>query len=320
MYRLLIQFIIHFKGSNNNNIVQQQSPPQTIRNNSTQQQQNRQQSQSNRQPQQTRQPPQQSQATPQLSQSQLQTSSSSNTVPASESNTTTPKAPEKKFHTPTGPGSGFMASYLKFLQGERDTSPPPSNRGTGTRKTWSRSSANTYSATPPTSNVNANPNAQLKANSDTISNGNHSNVSLQQNTNTSCAYDRKRTSDELDNKQINNKQQACTNKSSNNIKKQNTVERAPQVSINMPNKKARTQSTATNNAVPSSLQTHESGQTGIGHQLAQQNPQSDQQIYQHAQLAAAAAPMYYQQPDSAEGAFSNLSHSYIDFHLRRQRW
>lgn len=46
------------------------------------------------------------------------------------------KPPEK----PTGAGSGFMSSYLKFLQGERDTSPPPAMRGGGNRKqsTWPR--------------------------------------------------------------------------------------------------------------------------------------------------------------------------------------
>ncbi|RZC32892.1 uncharacterized protein BDFB_003340 [Asbolus verrucosus] len=50
-----------------------------------------------------------------------------------------PNSMTKVTDKPTGPGSGFMSSYLKFLQGERDSSPPPATRGNRKQTTWTRS-------------------------------------------------------------------------------------------------------------------------------------------------------------------------------------
>jgi len=68
------------------------------------------------------------------------TASTTSTTNPAGSTVTPPvetKMPEKKSLLSNNPSSGFMASYMKFLQDERDSSSPPANHG-GRKATWSR--------------------------------------------------------------------------------------------------------------------------------------------------------------------------------------
>ncbi|KAK9870338.1 hypothetical protein WA026_006423 [Henosepilachna vigintioctopunctata] len=69
--------------------------------------------------------------------------------------TQSPATVAKALEKPAGPGAGFMSSYLKFLQGERDSSPPPASR-TSRKQNWSRTSPPAKISQPDESKVDSN--------------------------------------------------------------------------------------------------------------------------------------------------------------------
>ncbi|KAI4463363.1 hypothetical protein MML48_4g00006404 [Holotrichia oblita] len=63
----------------------------------------------------------------------------------------------KKSESPTGPGVGFMNSYLKFLQGEKDNSPPPASRG-NRKQSWTKTKTVVTTTVPDVKPTNTNTN------------------------------------------------------------------------------------------------------------------------------------------------------------------
>lgn len=244
------------------------------------------------------------------------THTSQQQLPAQPTTSTAPKVLENKFK-PSGPGAGFMGSYLKFLQGERDTSPPPANRGN--RKTsWTRPAANTNANTSTSATITNTAAGTNAKQLNQVSNGMiaqqpiSTNQTIQQQIQQTqpqkidedqryyqSPKDRKRAADDEFTKQLNSitpsKKQPATKKARNNsqLQQQQSQQQQQQQSLQQQLPPQQQQ------LLPN--QSQAITQYQMSHLQQQQPPQMMQQ-------------MYYQQPD--EGVLS----SYFDLHMRRQRW